>query len=381
MKNVNLVSFSLLLLFIVFFIGCDEKEDNLAPIVVANTGALTQNVFADDTQGKSAVTFTTTGAWTSKITDKSTNVGSLRATTLRATVDAPTWLSITPESGDKAGSYTIAITLVSNTTGADRTAVITISCDGTEITITITQKATKEDGTVPVNPTTKLVTRIEQGNWWWAFGYDNQNRLASIESQWMPTLTITYPSNNTVKMSYEDGYPPYLLTLNDNGYIVSQKNENDSIASNIYTYNTAGYLTSMTNYDGLVVYTWENGNLTSFISSFYMNGSLMRETLTFAYNIDLNGDGKQDEFFENKPCGIDIAQFITEVIGGGRNLPLFDLSGKSVKYLPVSKKYYPGDVHYDYSYETDKNGYVTKIFEDETISETIHKVYEITYNQ
>ncbi|GHT76482.1 hypothetical protein FACS189413_02360 [Bacteroidia bacterium] len=135
------------------FTACDEKEDNPAPIVVANTGALTQNVFADDTQGKSAVTFTTTGAWTSKITDKPTNVGSLRATTLRATADAPTWLSITPESGDKAGSYTIAITLVSNTTGADRTAVITVSCEGTDITITITQKGTKEDGTVPTEMT------------------------------------------------------------------------------------------------------------------------------------------------------------------------------------------------------------------------------------
>jgi hypothetical protein len=48
---------------------------------------------------------------------------------------------------------------VPNTTGADRTAVIAILCEGTEITITVTQRATKEDGTepAPVPPMEELI--------------------------------------------------------------------------------------------------------------------------------------------------------------------------------------------------------------------------------
>ncbi|MDR2423399.1 MAG: BACON domain-containing protein, partial [Prevotellaceae bacterium] len=102
---------------------------------------LTQTVYADKTTGKSSVNITTTGAWTSSIAE---------APATRAA--APTWITISPSSGNAAGAYAIAITLEPNYSGADRSAVITISCAGQQIVINLTQTSKKEDGTTPVEP-------------------------------------------------------------------------------------------------------------------------------------------------------------------------------------------------------------------------------------
>ena len=108
--------------------SCSDKEDNPSNIEVENKEALNQTVYADQTQGESTVTFTTTGAWTSSV-----NVS---------------WLSISPNSGEEAGTYTVSIAVETNTTGTDRSTTIIIVCDGDETPINVTQKATKEDGTV-----------------------------------------------------------------------------------------------------------------------------------------------------------------------------------------------------------------------------------------
>ena len=48
--------------------GCDDKEKQ-PEIKVENETALTQTVYADQTSGKSGVTFVTAEAWTSTITE------------------------------------------------------------------------------------------------------------------------------------------------------------------------------------------------------------------------------------------------------------------------------------------------------------------------
>ena len=103
----------------------DKKEPNETPF--------NQIVNADDTSGKSGVTFVTTGAWTSSITEvttKSTNSGTV------------SWISISPDHGDAAGEYTITISLQKNDTGEERIATITITFDDMDITITVTQRGT-----------------------------------------------------------------------------------------------------------------------------------------------------------------------------------------------------------------------------------------------
>lgn len=117
----------------------DTKQDTPA-ITVPDQKQLTQTVFADDTVATSNVSFTTTSAWTSKITEP------LEVKSNDAKTD---WVSITPSSGDKAGDYAIRITLAPNFSGEERTAAINIICDRQTITVNIKQEATTEKGDIP----------------------------------------------------------------------------------------------------------------------------------------------------------------------------------------------------------------------------------------
>lgn len=121
------------------FVGCKEDGDDETAIKIENKQVLTQTAYADETNGASGVTFVTAGAWTSTITE-----GMAKA----AKAGTSTWVSIDPNHGNAAGTYTINISLEPNNTGEDRSANIIISCNGTDITISVSQKATKEDGTV-----------------------------------------------------------------------------------------------------------------------------------------------------------------------------------------------------------------------------------------
>lgn len=131
-----------MLLVSVAMISCDKNDDGEpTAITVPNQTELEQTVYADQTTGKSGVTFTTAGAWTSTISETSP--------TRSNKTTSPEWISIDPASGDKAGSYTISISLSKNLTGAKRSATITIVCGGERITINITQEATTEEGKEP----------------------------------------------------------------------------------------------------------------------------------------------------------------------------------------------------------------------------------------
>ena len=109
--------------------SCSDDKDysgDFGQIKVPDTRQLEQTVSADDTQSARGVTFTTEGAWTSTIAE--------------TRAEAPAWISISPDRGDAAGSYTLKITLEPNTSGASRTATIVITCGTSKIEITVTQE-------------------------------------------------------------------------------------------------------------------------------------------------------------------------------------------------------------------------------------------------
>lgn len=116
--------------------------EKLAAFQVDDPDALEQTVFADETLTGNALSFTTTGPWTSTITEVTTKSGT-KAATKSETVS---WISITPDHGDVAGKYDISINLEPNLTGEDRSATITVTCAGEEMNITITQKGIVESG-------------------------------------------------------------------------------------------------------------------------------------------------------------------------------------------------------------------------------------------
>ena len=140
----------LLLAASVIFTGC-RTDDSYIPYVpdpdppppteyieVANPDALEQTVYADEEVATSTVEFTTLAPWESSIDVPPTTT---------ATRSATDWVSISPESGG-IGEYEITITLTPNTTGTDRSVIITITSGGSSITITITQRYVREDGTI-----------------------------------------------------------------------------------------------------------------------------------------------------------------------------------------------------------------------------------------
>jgi hypothetical protein len=127
---VNLLS---LLLTAVLFYACGK--DDISDLITVNDGQiLTQIVYADEVQGQSEINFATAGAWIASVSE-------------RAYPDKKTaWISISPDHGDKAGNYIIAIRLEPNLTGTERTAIITVTCGQKSIEISVTQKATKKNG-------------------------------------------------------------------------------------------------------------------------------------------------------------------------------------------------------------------------------------------
>ncbi|MDR0830590.1 MAG: Ig-like domain-containing protein, partial [Prevotellaceae bacterium] len=132
----------------IIFSACEPTIEKPKDIIVDDPAQLTQQVYADETQTSSEVSFTTTGAWTSNISE----TGAVYSARQKKITSDSIWVHITPESGDTAGNYTIVITLDPNYTGEDRTATITISCNGTDVTITVSQSGHAEDGTVPEPP-------------------------------------------------------------------------------------------------------------------------------------------------------------------------------------------------------------------------------------
>ncbi len=130
--------------------SCGGNEPVPEPPITLIGGRTNQNGWGDQTTGTGQVSFETTASWTSSITE----VGATRDT---APGVPATWVTITPSSG-AAGSHSVTIVLEDNFTGSDRTATITINCDGGKITITITQKATLANGDphVDVPPVTDV---------------------------------------------------------------------------------------------------------------------------------------------------------------------------------------------------------------------------------
>ena len=129
------------------FASCSDDKDysgDFGQIKVPDTRQLEQTVSADDTQSARGVTFTTEGAWTSTIAE--------------TRAEAPAWISISPDRGDAAGSYTLKITLEPNTSGASRTATIVITCGTSKIEITVTQEGADDPiEPMPANRITRIV--------------------------------------------------------------------------------------------------------------------------------------------------------------------------------------------------------------------------------
>ena len=205
-----------LLIGAALFTGCDSDGGEPKEFTIQNSDALNQSVFADETQGAS-LNFATIAEWTSEIKP----------------ADATQWLSIAPQNGNEAGDYTVSISLATNTTGEDRTATITIACEGKEIVINITQKATTEDGEL-YNPDPEFIEMVyvTSGTFMMGspigVGYDNESPQHQVtldsysigkyevtQGLWwavMGSWSWTAPSSD---FGVGDNYPMYFVSWED----------------------------------------------------------------------------------------------------------------------------------------------------------------------
>lgn len=199
---------TLLFLSLLLTFGCSKNDpltnssgDNSTPtkpdadISFAAGTASNQTLYADEIP--STVSFATKDAWTSSI--------------------SASWVTISPDHGDAAGAYTITIGLQPNTTGADRSAKIAISCDGTTITVNITQKAVNKDGTA-YNPNAPKSGDV------YVAGYEYSGKIVAILWKNGVAQNLTDGSNdanaNFVLVSGSDVYVAGM----DNGSAILWKN-------------------------------------------------------------------------------------------------------------------------------------------------------------
>ncbi len=150
--------FYLLAVALLSMAGCDKVDEGKPAIKVEDPHSLNQTVYADQTDGATAVSFTTTGAWSSSIVP----VAVQSAVVTSRGDGAHLWISIFPESGNSAGSHSVEILTDQNTSGADRSAIITITSGGKSIKVTVTQKSTKEDGSPYSNEETEYAISIDK---------------------------------------------------------------------------------------------------------------------------------------------------------------------------------------------------------------------------
>ena len=219
--------------------SCSDDKDysgDFGQIKVPDTRQLEQTVSADDTQSARGVTFTTERAWTSTIAE--------------TRAEAPAWISISPDRGDAAGSYTLKITLEPNTSGASRTATIVITCGTSKIEITVTQEGADDPiESTPANRIMRIDSRQQtirnsgdsDPERWTStsrFTYDDAGRLTCYEWDDSPensadamdeVLRISYPDAKTLKLSAEttesSEKESYTVTLDDAGRAVANSDD------------------------------------------------------------------------------------------------------------------------------------------------------------
>ena len=274
--------------------SCSDKGDDhsgdFGQIKVPDTRQLEQTVTADDTQAAQGVTFTTEGAWTSSIAE--TRAG------------APAWITISPDHGDAAGSYTLKITLQPNDSKESRTAKIVISCGTSKIEITVTQEGTGEsgEGDDPQPVKSALISRLDfyqsstepgySGERWassYLIEYDAQKRVSAFKWDDTPDntademdeiITFTYPDAATINMKNIQGEnkgQSFTISLDNAGRAVEARFNGRSDRWT-FGYNSAGqciecrqYGVSGSNVCPLSTFEWTNGNLTAF-NTFKENG-------------------------------------------------------------------------------------------------------------
>ena len=310
--------------------ACSDDEES-ADIVLEDKGATDQTVFAD-TKSPKGIKFKALKPWTATVTEGITRGGD-------SEVD---WLTLSQYSGE-TGEYTITIYLKENLTGKDRSATITIDCGETKIVITIVQKGTNQDGTMPVLPKDNLLKKFvfefpavmgfDLEDVVMELEYDDMNRLSKLkasdpEGRQPDVWEISYPQDKSITI-VSDG-TSYEAVLNDKGYVTSLAKENAVFDLLRCEYNSDGYL----------AYEKYNSDWGSYITEWTYDGDLLSKIISYNESAGIvNEDGydfpASAAYALKIPntMNVDIFSAMSSAVGSDFDLPLM-LAGVMGKRLP-----------------------------------------------
>lgn len=252
-----MIKLNFLFIAVLALVACEKGSEPTNKAIEVESGQTTQVISAEATEGKGGVTFKTTGAWTSIITED---------TTAKST---PDWVHITPESGNAAGTYTVNMTLLVNPSNEKRTATITLHCSDDKVTLTITQEGKTEPETTP-----KVISGIERtgdrDKVTFTFNYDEKGRITEyLIKNWKMDYTyeasFSYNIAGEVRVKFDSDTDNWIAYLNADGYankIHKSEYQSETDYSIIYS---NGYLSeeSWRGYDDKAevnYYSWEAGN-------------------------------------------------------------------------------------------------------------------------
>lgn len=377
-------------LVLLFVTACSDDDNNTRQIEVADESELEQTLSGD--QQTSTLSFVAASDWTSTVSE-----------TTPTTKNADSWLKLDPDHGG-AGSYTINIILEPNETGEARSAVITISCGGTQITVSVTQEATSGSVTPSdryfvervniLNEEVYSTGETHKNEDMYYFEYDEKGRVTSVRTEDPEadgTNEITYGDGTvTIYTTGEDGYEETsVFTLNEAGNVESYTYENNEGESSKGTivYDADGYAkygTRTTVYpnsdfesgEWTDTAEWEDGNLVRACMG-SPAGEPDRTTAVMKYD---NPD------YVNAPMiNIDLSYIVcsTEwldcLMMDGLYLQPFGYMGKrSALYMTEERDMYSGD-YYTYTYDYDELGRPVTIHKVRHTDDTYYVSEEYTY--
>lgn len=361
----NLLKLMFLPLLILAACSDDDKGDSTITIAKDQQN---QTAYADDTD--KTIRFTAAEAWRTEVDYSGT----------KAAGADEAWVTLDPPSGE-AGEVAVKVTLSINHTGSDRRAVIHIVCGGTTITVIIEQKGLDEEGKIPeVEEPVELARKIVR-----MYQYEDRKKLYSdftYDKDFRMTALKSYAVvGNTPEINYEWGCTYYddrfvfAFTGYDEGYVDSDKEtytlENGRVSGSVneegnrqtFEYDAKGRLIKyIEDYRDDIIYThtltWD-GNL---VTSMTISGSGEPAVFTYEYYTP--------ETQPFKPVSLDLIQLVVEESWLSDYIPhqyYGQLMDRYIKKVTVTgDKWEKDNGTALYRYETDANGYITKVYKSWT---------------
>lgn len=373
-------------LVLLFVTACSDDDNNTRQIEVADESELEQTLSGD--QQTSTLSFVAASDWTSTVSE-----------TTPTTKSADSWLKLDPDHGG-AGSYTINIILEPNEIGETRSAVITISCGGTQITVSVTQEATSGSVTPSdryfvervniLNEEVYSTGETHKNEDIYFFEYDEKGRVTLVRTEDPEadgTNEITYGDGTvTIYTTGEDGYEETsVFTLNKDGYVksFSRKESSGESVEGTIVYDENGYVKSGTRIvrsGSENEYTdtaeWEDGNLVKACMGSSV-GEPDKTTAVMKYN--------NPDYVNTPTINLDLNYLIcsTEwldcLMMDGLYLQPFGYMGKrSALYMTEERDMYSGD-YYTYTYDYDELGRPVTIHKVRHTDDTYYVSEEYTY--